>query len=68
MMRPSPVHEYHVVVTRRASSWGWEIYRDGVQLPVPLRGGYYKSKRATEAAGTLALRGFLDALDREQNN
>jgi hypothetical protein len=21
------------------TSWGWEIYRDGVPLPVPLRGG-----------------------------
>jgi hypothetical protein len=68
MMRPRPVHEYHVVVTRRASSWGWEIYRDGVPLPVPLRGRYYKSKRATEAAGDIALREFLQALDREQNN
>jgi 5-methylcytosine-specific restriction endonuclease McrA len=48
MMRPRPVHGYHVVVARRASLWGWEIYRDGVPLPVPLRGGYYKSKRATE--------------------
>jgi|HubBroStandDraft_4_1064222.scaffolds.fasta_scaffold174486_2 hypothetical protein len=67
MMHPRPVHEYHVVVARRASLWGWEIYRDGVPLPVPLRGGYYKSKRATEAAGALALRGFLDALDREQD-
>jgi hypothetical protein len=64
MMHPRPVHEYHVVVARRASLWGWEIYRDGVPLPVPLRGGYY---RATEAAGALALRGFLDALDREQD-
>jgi hypothetical protein len=31
--------QYHVVVTLRASPWGWEIYRDGVPLPVPLRGG-----------------------------
>ena len=67
MIRPRPVHEYHVAVARRASLWGWEIYRYGVPLPVPLRGRYYKSKRATEAAGNVALREFLEALAREQN-
>ena len=37
-------------------------------LPVPLRGGYYKAKNTTEAAGQVALREFLEALDREQKN
>jgi transcriptional regulator with XRE-family HTH domain len=39
-----PPNEYHVVVTLRGLSWEWEIYRDGISLPVPLRDGFYRSK------------------------
>jgi hypothetical protein len=62
------VNQYHVVVAQRGtSSWEWEIYRDGEPLPIRLREGSYKSKSTTEAAGKVALREFLEALDREQN-
>jgi hypothetical protein len=64
-----PAEQYHVVVTQRGvQSWEWEIYRDGAPLPIPLRGGYYKAKNTTEAAGQVALREFLEALVREQKN
>jgi len=59
-------NEYHVVVTLRGPSWEWEIYRDGMPLPVPLWDGFYTSKSAAEVAGRIALREFLEALDREQ--
>lgn len=69
MTIPSPAEEYHVVVTQRGvQSWEWEIYRSGKPLPVPLRDGNYKAKNTTEAAGQVALREFLEALDREQKN
>jgi len=59
---------YHIEVVQRAPvSWGWEIHRNGEPLPVPLRDGYYKSKTTAGAAGRVALREFLEALDREQN-
>jgi transcriptional regulator with XRE-family HTH domain len=58
--------KYHVVVTQRGLSWEWEIYRDGIPLPVPLWDGFYRSKSAAEAAGRIAIREFLEALDREQ--
>jgi hypothetical protein len=56
------------VTQRGVQSWEWEIFRGGMPLPVPLRGGNYKAKNATEAAGQVALREFLEALDREQQN
>jgi transcriptional regulator with XRE-family HTH domain len=65
---PPTSNEYHVVVTQSGlSSWEWEIYRDGIPLPVPLRDGFYRFKSAAEAAGRIAIREFLEALDREQN-
>jgi hypothetical protein len=68
MTARAPVDMYHVVVTLRGlSSWEWEIYRDGEPLPVRLRDGPYKSKSAAGAAGRVAIREFLDALDRDQN-
>ena len=64
-----PGEQYHVVVTQRGvQSLEWEIYRDGAPLPVPLRGGSYRTKNTTEAAGQVALREFLEALVREQKN
>jgi transcriptional regulator with XRE-family HTH domain len=63
---PPTSNEYHVVVTLRRLSWEWEIYRDGIPLPVPLRDGFYRSKSAAGAAGRIAIREFLEALDREQ--
>jgi hypothetical protein len=63
-----PANRYHVVVTQLGPfSWEWELYRDGEPLPVRLRDGSYKSARTTEVAGRVALREFLEALDREQN-
>jgi transcriptional regulator with XRE-family HTH domain len=59
-------NEYYVVMSLRGLSWEWEIYRDGVPLPVPLLDGFYTSKSAAEVAGRIALRDFLEALDREQ--
>jgi hypothetical protein len=60
-----PAEQYHVVVTQRGvQSWEWAIYRDGASLPIPLRGGYYKAKNTTEAAGQVALREFRSSCPR----
>ena len=41
---PPTSNEYDVVVTQCGfSSWEWEICRDGIPLPGPLRGGFYRS-------------------------
>jgi hypothetical protein len=63
---PPTSNQYHVVVTLRGLSWAWEIYRDGLPLPVPLWDGFYTSKSAAEVAGRIAIREFLEALDRER--
>lgn len=63
--------EYTVVVVNRgqfARLWEWEIYRNGQPLPVRLRRENFRSQPAALAAGKIALRGFLEALAREQNN
>jgi hypothetical protein len=58
--------KYHVAVTRRdVASWEWEIYRNSEPLPVPMRDGPYKSVRTAESVGSIALREFLQALNRE---
>jgi hypothetical protein len=68
MTARAPVQMYHVVVTLRGlSSWEWEIYRNGKPLPVRLQEGPYKSKSEAGAAGRIAIREFLEALDRDQN-
>jgi hypothetical protein len=60
-------NKYHVVVTRRhVASWEWEIYRNSEPLPDPIRDGPYKSVRTAESVGSVALRKFLQALDREE--
>jgi hypothetical protein len=62
------VDKYHVVVTRHhVASWEWEIYRDSEPLPVRMRGGPYKSVRTAESVGSVALREFLQALNREKS-
>jgi hypothetical protein len=71
MAPPHDKDEYNVMVAQRsqvARRWEWEIFRNGRPLPVPLRGGRFWSKRAAKAAGEAALRDFLEALVREQNN
>jgi hypothetical protein len=71
MNRPPGKDEYSVVVVQRDHSlapWEWEIYRDGQPLPARLRHGMFWSQRTASAAGKVALREFLEALDREQNN
>jgi hypothetical protein len=63
--------EYKVVVAQRgqfARRWEWEIFRNGRPLPVPLRNRRFWSERAAKAAGEAALRDFLEALARDQNN
>jgi hypothetical protein len=63
--RGVPVDKYHVVVTQRhVALWDWEIYRNNEPLPVRLWDGPYKSERTAQAAGRVALREFLEALDR----
>jgi hypothetical protein len=58
---------YHVVVTQSGpAAWEWELHRNGEPLPIRVKDGPYKSKSTTEAAGKVALREFLEALDREQ--
>jgi transcriptional regulator with XRE-family HTH domain len=68
--RPAdPVDRYHLEVSQRSShSWGWEIYRNGEPLPVPLREFYYSSESVAAADGRAALREFLKALDRLQSD
>jgi hypothetical protein len=60
----TPGDKYHVVVTQQHfASWGWEIYRNGEPLPIPLRDGNYKSQRTAAAAGRVSIREFLEALE-----
>jgi hypothetical protein len=60
------VDKYHVVVTQRLrASWDWELYRNDEPLPARVRAGPYKSARTAEIAGKVALREFLEALERE---
>jgi hypothetical protein len=60
--------KYHVVVTRlHVASWEWEIYRNSEPLPVRMRDGPYKSVRTAESVGSVALREFLQALNREKS-
>jgi hypothetical protein len=59
-----PADKYHVVVNQRyVALWEWEIYRNGEPLPVRLWDGPYKSKSTAGAAGRVAIREFLKALD-----
>jgi hypothetical protein len=70
MSRPPGKHEYTVVVVQKGrfpSRWEWEIYRSGQPLPVRFRDGSIRQDGTAKAAGTEALRKFLQALDREQN-
>jgi hypothetical protein len=71
MTRPPGADIYHVVVIQSAQTpplWGWELYRNGSPLPIRVRDRNFKSERTATAAGKVALRDFLEALDREQNN
>jgi hypothetical protein len=64
--RAATANNYHVVVTQRhVALWDWEIYRNGEPLPARVWDGPYKSVRTAEAAGSVALREFLQALRRE---
>jgi hypothetical protein len=71
MSRPPGKDEYSVVVVQRGRfpfRWEWEIYRNGQSLPVRFRDGNFRQESTAEAAGKEALRKFLQALAREQNN
>ena len=71
MSRPPGKDEYSVVVVQRGRfpfRWEWEIYRNGQPLPVRFREGNFRQESTAEAAGKEALRKFLQALAREQNN
>jgi hypothetical protein len=70
MIGPRGADTYHVAVTQSGyapARWEWEICRNAQPLPVRLREGDFRSERTARAAGNLALREFLEALDREQN-
>jgi len=70
MARPRGADIYHVAVTQSGSAparWEWEIFRNGQPLPARLREGDFRSERTARAAGNVALREFLQALDRDQN-
>jgi hypothetical protein len=61
--------EYQVMVRRQAdapSMWQWEVYCHDRPLPARLQGSGFKSGTSANAAGGVALKDFLDALDREQ--
>ena len=71
MSRPPGKDEYSVVVVQKDRfpiRWEWEIYRNGQPLPVRFRDGNFRQESTAEAAGKEALRKFLQALAREQNN
>jgi hypothetical protein len=68
MAHPRGAEIYHVAVTQSGNArWEWEIYRNGQPLPFRLRDGNFRSERTARAAGAVALREFLEALDRDQN-
>jgi hypothetical protein len=70
-MSPPGENEYSVVVVQRGRfpfRWEREIYRNGKPLPVRFRDGNFRQQSTAEAAGKEALRKFLQALAREQNN
>ena len=70
MGAPPDKDEYSVVVVQRGRfpfRWEWKIYRNGQPLPVRLRDGNFRQETTARAAGKVALRKFLQALDREQN-
>jgi len=62
--------KYHVVVAERGPyslPWEWEICRENRPLGARLRAGFFHSESIAEAAGKAALRGFLEALEQEQD-
>jgi hypothetical protein len=70
MAGPRDKDVYGVVVVQRGQSpdrWEWEIHRNGQPLPVRLRNGNFTMERAAKAAAKVALRQFIEALNREQN-
>jgi hypothetical protein len=70
MSRPPGEDEYSVVVVQKGRFpilWEWDIYRDGQPLAVRFRDGNFRQESTAEAAGKVALRKFLQALAREQN-
>ena len=71
MSIPPGKDEYSVVVVQRGRfpfRWEWEIYRNGQPLPIRFRDGNFRQESTAKAAGKEALRKFLEALAREQNN
>jgi hypothetical protein len=65
---PAGNGDYEVVVSRSASvppQWEWEICRERKPLPVRLRETGFKSERTAHAAGKVALRDFLSALEED---
>jgi hypothetical protein len=70
MSRPLGKDEYSVFVAQKRRfpfRWEWEIYRNRQALPVRFRDGNFRQRSTAEAAGKEALRKFLQALAREQN-
>ena len=70
MARRRSTDTYHVAVTQSGHAparWQWEIFRNGLPLPIRLRGEPFHSEHTARAAGNVALREFLEALANEQN-
>jgi len=71
MARQRSTDTHHVAVTQSGHAparWGWEIYRNGLPLPVPLWDGPFESVRAAEEAGAVALRELLETLDQLEDD
>jgi hypothetical protein len=70
--RAMSAHEHYTIVLGRCRDrtplkpWAWEIYRDGKPLPIPLRREGFKSEHTAKLAAAVALREFLSALSREE--
>jgi hypothetical protein len=60
---------YRVITTQTGpDQWEWEILRYTRPLGVRVREGSFKSERTAMLAGAVALREFLELLEKEQDD
>jgi len=65
MLRPSPRRSFYVVVSwsgNEPERWSWEICRKWRPMGIKLREAGFRSHRAAQEAGRLALEDFLNGL------
>jgi len=70
-LRPSPRRSFYVAVFRsedRGEAWCWEIRRKGRPMGVRLWHGGFRSHRAAQSAGRIALEDFLNGLAMERGS